>query len=71
MIGEVIRLLGLEDKIFGRKEAKKKPGVIRNLVSNPEKYKLEAWINGDEIEIHIRKREDFIEAKCIEERTQK
>lgn len=50
MIGGLGMLKGLTNT------GSSKPNVIRTLIENPERFKMEAFIEGDEITIRIRKR---------------
>lgn len=59
-MGIVTKILGKIDvstlKLKKGKE-KKKRSLLKEVIENPEEFKLEAFMEGDEITIHIRKRE--------------
>lgn len=43
------------------RKSKQKASLLKNVIESPEKFKLEALIEDDEIKITIRRREDDIE----------
>lgn len=53
--------MGILRKLFSTKlntGCGKKPSVLSLLFSNPEKFKLEAWIENDEIKVNIKRKEN-------------
>ena len=64
------RIMRIIDKIIGRidvselrlkkkteKKRKHEPSMIKDVIDNPEKFKLEAYIENDEIIVKIKRRE--------------
>lgn len=47
------KIAKLEDK---KKEEKKEP-LLKNVINNPEEFKLEAYVENDEIIVKIKRRE--------------
>ena len=41
-----------------KKEKKKEPSILEQLMKNPEGFKLEAWVNGNEIIFKLIKNEN-------------
>lgn len=44
-------------KLIKKVEKKKQPSLLKQVKDNPEKFKLEAYIENDEIIMKIKKRE--------------
>lgn len=55
MFGIISKLLS--KVTFSHKKKKKKPSIIKEAIDNPEYFKLEAFIEGEEIIIKIKKKE--------------
>ena len=41
-----------------KKEKQKEPSILEQLMKNPEEFKLEAWVNGNEIIFKLIKNEN-------------
>lgn len=58
IINKIIGRLDISSLRFKRLEENKshKPSLLKEVVTTPEKFKLEAFIEGDEIRVTIKKR---------------
>jgi len=58
IVNKIISRLDISSLRFKRLEEDKhqKPSLLKEVVSSPEKFKLEAIIEGDEIQVTIKRR---------------
>lgn len=59
LIRSIIGMFDIFDfKFIKRKKKKRKPSTVKDLIDNPDQYKLEMFVENDEIIVKIRKREE-------------
>lgn len=60
LIRSIIGMFDISDfKLIKRKRKKKeKPSTVKDLINNPDQYKLEMFVENNEIVVKIRKREE-------------
>ena len=57
IIGAASLLIAIQDVYKRQEKEKEKPSLIKEVIDEPEKFKLEAFIEGNEIIVKIKKRE--------------
>lgn len=55
LIKSIVGMFDVSNLKIKRKKKEKKPSVIKDLIDCPDQYKLEAFVENDEIIIKIRK----------------
>lgn len=57
LLKSIVGMFDISDLKFKRKKKeKKKPSVIKDLIDFPDQYKLEMFVENDEIVVKIRKK---------------
>ena len=57
LINKIINRMDISNLCFKRKQKTKK-SILKEVIENPEKFKLEAIIEGEEIKITVKRREE-------------
>lgn len=60
IIGKILSRLDVSELKFtkiGKVKTEQKPSLLKEVIDTPEQFKLEAFIEGDEIIVKIKKRE--------------
>ncbi len=57
VIGKIIEKMDILNICFKKKQKTKK-SILKEVIDNPEKFKLEAIIEGEEIKITVKRREE-------------
>lgn len=58
LIKSIIGMFDVSDFKIKRRKKKEKPSTIKDLIDNPDQYKLEMFVENNEIVVKIRKREE-------------
>lgn len=53
-----LSILDVSDFKIKRRKKKEKPSTIKDLIDNPDQYKLEMFVENNEVIVKIRKREE-------------
>lgn len=59
LIKSIIGMFDVSDfKLIKKRKKKEKPSTVKDLINNPDQYKLEMFVENNEIVVKIRKREE-------------
>lgn len=58
LIKSIISMFDVSDLKFKKRKKKEKPSTIKDLIDNPDQYKLEMFVENNEVIVKIRKREE-------------
>ena len=58
LIKSIIGMFDVSDFKIKRRKKKEKPSTIKDLIDNPDQYKLEMFVENNEVIVKIRKREE-------------
>ena len=58
LIKSIIGMFDVSDFKIKKRKKKEKPSTIKDLIDNPDQYKLEMFVENNEIIVKIRKREE-------------
>lgn len=58
LIKSIIGMLDISDFKIKKRKKKEKPSTIKDLIDNPDQYKLEMFVENNEVIVKIRKREE-------------
>ena len=58
LIKSIIGMFDVSDFKIKKRKKKQKPSTIKDLIDNPDQYKLEMFVENNEIIVKIKKREE-------------
>lgn len=58
LIKSIIGMFDISDFKIKKRKKKEKPSTIKDLIDNPDQYKLEMFVENNEVIVKIRKREE-------------
>lgn len=58
LLQSIVGMFDISDLRIKRKKKVKKKSVVKDLIDCPDRYKLEMFVENDEIVVKIRKREE-------------
>lgn len=56
LIRSIVGMFDVSDLKFKRKKKEKKPSIVKDIINCPDAYKLEAFVENDEVVVKIRKK---------------